>query len=284
MPGTQDSPSDASKPLECFQPSKLTFIDHKLGHADLRRMDAWPVHTFTTWQDFQEGQVLLLDKPREWTSFDVVNKVRYAIRKGGGFRKIKVGHAGTLDPLATGVLVICTGKMTKRINELTAEDKAYDGHITFGSTTDSHDLETEPQPSGDASELTREALDETVATLTGDLQQIPPRFSAKKVNGQKAYIAARKGQDIQMRVSEVTVKRFDITDWTSPVMGFDILCSKGTYIRALARDAGKATGVGAHLSALRRTASGDFQLEDCLSLDTFLSRLEALPAPAPKTD
>ena len=262
---------------------------HPLGFdfgllADLRRMDAWPVHTFTTWEDFQEGQVLLIDKPREWTSFDVVNKVRYAIRKGGGFRKIKVGHAGTLDPLATGVLVVCTGRMTKRINELTAEDKAYDGHITFGSTTDSHDLETEPQPSGEASGLTREALDETVATLTGDLQQIPPRFSAKKVNGQKAYIAARKGKDIQMRVAEVTVKRFDITDWTSPVMGFDILCSKGTYIRALARDAGKATGVGAHLSALRRTASGDFRLEDCLSLDAFLSQLEALPAPAPKTD
>ena len=142
MTGTRASPSDASNPLKRFQPSNITFIDHKLGHADLRRMDTWPVHTFTTWEDFQEGQVLLIDKPREWTSFDVVNKVRYAIRKGGGFRKIKVGHAGTLDPLATGVLVVCTGRMTKRINELTAEDKAYEGHITFGSTTESHDLET----------------------------------------------------------------------------------------------------------------------------------------------
>ena len=118
MPGTQDSPSDASKPLECFQPSKLTFIDHKLGHADLRRMDAWPVHTFTTWEDFQEGQVLLLDKPREWTSFDVVNKLRWALRNRLGVKKFKVGHAGTLDPLATGVLVICTGRATKAIEGL----------------------------------------------------------------------------------------------------------------------------------------------------------------------
>jgi tRNA pseudouridine55 synthase len=247
-------------------------------------MNAWPVHTFETWEDFQEGQVLLIDKPLEWTSFDVVNKLRYAIRKGGGFRKIKVGHAGTLDPLATGVLVVCTGRMTKRINELTAEDKAYDGHITFGSTTDSHDLETEPQPSGDASGLTLDALHGAIGPLTGPIQQVPPRFSAKKVNGQKAYIAARKGKDIALRTADVTVHRFDITDWTCPVMGFDILCSKGTYIRALARDAGKAAGVGAHLSALRRTASGAFKLEDCLSIDAFLERLEALPAPAPKAD
>ena len=247
-------------------------------------MNAWPVHTFETWEDFQEGQVLLIDKPLEWTSFDVVNKLRYAIRKGGGFRKIKVGHAGTLDPLATGVLVVCTGRMTKRINELTAEDKAYDGHITFGSTTDSHDLETEPQPSGDTSGLTLDALHGAIGPLTGSIQQVPPRFSAKKVNGQKAYIAARKGKDIALRTADVTVHRFDITDWTCPVMGFDILCSKGTYIRALARDAGKAAGVGAHLSALRRTASGAFKLEDCLSIDAFLERLQALPAPAPKAD
>lgn len=247
-------------------------------------MNGWPVHTFQTWEDFQEGQVLLLDKPLEWTSFDVVNKVRYAIRKGGGFRKIKVGHAGTLDPLATGVLVVCTGRMTKRINELTAEDKAYDGHFTFGATTDSHDLETAPKPSGDPAGLDLKALQTAVDTLTGPLQQVPPRFSAKKVNGQKAYIAARKGRDIALRTADVTVHRFDITNWTNPVMGFDILCSKGTYIRALARDAGKATGVGAHLSALRRTASGDFRLEDCLSLDEFLERLQHLPPPAPKAE
>ena len=247
-------------------------------------MNGWPVHTFKTWEDFQEGQVLLIDKPLEWTSFDVVNKVRYAIRKGGGFRKIKVGHAGTLDPLATGVLVVCTGRMTKRINELTAEDKAYDGHMTFGATTDSHDLETEPQPSGDPSGLTLEQLQDAVATQTGPLQQVPPRFSAKKVNGQKAYIAARKGRDIALRTAEVNVRRFDITDWSNPVMGFDIVCSKGTYIRALARDAGKATGVGAHLSSLRRTASGDFLIEDCLSLDAFLDQLQHLPPPAPMAE
>ena len=251
---------------------------------DLRHMNAWPVHNFQTWENFQEGQVLLIDKPREWTSFDVVNKIRYAIRGGGGFRKIKVGHAGTLDPLATGVLVICTGRMTKRINELTAEDKSYEGHITFGSVTDSHDLETELRPVGDPGGLTIETLKEYTAELTGKIQQMPPLYSAKKVNGQKAYIAARKGKEIALRNAEVTVHRFDITNWSCPVMDFDIRCSKGTYIRSLARDLGDVTKAGAHLSALRRTASGDFQIKDCWSIEEFLTRLEALPAPPPKAD
>lgn len=247
-------------------------------------MNAWPVHTFQTWENFQEGQVLLIDKPREWTSFDVVNKIRHAIRHGGRFRKIKVGHAGTLDPLATGVLVICTGRMTKRINELTAEDKSYDGHITFGSVTDSHDLETELRPIGDPNSLTLNSLETAAANLTGKIQQMPPMYSAKKVNGQKAYIAARKGKDIALRKAEVTVHRFDITSWSCPIMDFDIRCSKGTYIRSLARDLGNATKAGAHLSSLRRTASGDFQLNDCWSIEEFLTRLGALPAPLPKAD
>lgn len=247
-------------------------------------MDAWPIHTFTRWEDFQEGQVLLIDKPLEWTSFDVVNKVRHLIRRGGGFKKIKVGHAGTLDPLATGVLVVCTGRMTKRINELTAEDKAYDGHMTFGATTESHDLESAPQPSGHTAELTLEALQDAAATLTGPIDQLPPTFSAKKVNGQKAYVAARKGQDIGLRSVQVSVHRFDIISWDRPVMGFDILCSKGTYIRALARDMGKATGAGAHLSALRRTASGNFGLDQCWTLEALEARLAALAAPIVATD
>ena len=247
-------------------------------------MDAWPVHTFTTWEDFQQGQVLLIDKPREWTSFDVVNKVRYAIRKGGGFRKIKVGHAGTLDPLATGVLVICTGRMTKQINVLTADDKVYDGHMTLGGVTDSHDLETEVKPSGDPSEISMADLQEATGKLTGDLAQMPPMFSAKKVDGQKAYVAARKGKEIALRKAEVTVRRFDITSWKAPVMSFDIHCSKGTYIRALARDLGEATGCGAYLSELRRTASGTFKLADCMSLEALLERLAALPAPVSKAD
>ena len=249
---------------------------------DLRHMNTWPVHNFQTWDNFQEGQVLLIDKPREWTSFDVVNKIRYAIRRGGGFRKIKVGHAGTLDPLATGVLVICTGRMTKRINELTAENKSYEGHITFGSVTDSHDLETELRAVGDPSGLTLEHLKDATANLKGKIQQMPPLYSAKKVAGQKAYIAARKGKEIALRNAEVTVHQFDITNWSCPVMDFDIRCSKGTYIRSLARDIGDITQVGAHLSALRRTASGDFSLKDCWSIEELLARLEALPAPLPK--
>ena len=227
---------------------------------------------------------MLIDKPREWTSFDVVNKVRYAIRKGGGFRKIKVGHAGTLDPLATGVLVICTGRMTKQINVLTADDKVYDGHMTLGGVSDSHDLETEVKPSGDPSEISMAELQEATGKLTGNLAQMPPMFSAKKVDGQKAYIAARKGKEIALRKAEVTVHRFDVTSWDCPKMGFDIHCSKGTYIRALARDIGETLGCGAHLSQLRRTASGNFALSDCWTLDAFLEKLTSLSQPIPSTD
>lgn len=247
-------------------------------------MDGWPVHTFTRWADFQEGQVLLIDKPLEWTSFDVVNKVRHLIRRGGGFKKIKVGHAGTLDPLATGVLVVCTGRMTKRINELTAEDKRYEGHMTFGATTDSHDLETELKPVGTTDDLDLEVLKGHAADLTGPIEQLPPTFSAKKVGGQKAYIAARKGRDIGLTPVPVMVHRFEVTSWADPVMGFDITCSKGTYIRALARDMGRDAGCGAHLSSLRRSASGDFTLSSCMTLETLESRLEALPDPLPAAD
>ena len=247
-------------------------------------MESWPIHTFERWENFQEGQVLLIDKPLEWTSFDVVNKVRHLIRRGGGFKKIKVGHAGTLDPLATGVLVICTGRMTKRINELTAADKSYDGTITFGATTESHDLESPLIPGSDPAGLDIASLESAAAALTGEIDQLPPTFSAKKVGGRKAYVAARKGEDIGLTPVPVTVHRFDITEWANPVLSFDIRCSKGTYIRALARDIGNATGTGAHLSSLRRTASGEFPLGDCMDLDTFAARLEALPAPVPASN
>jgi len=228
--------------------------------------------------------VLLIDKPLEWTSFDVVNKVRHMIRHGGGFRKIKVGHAGTLDPLATGVLVICTGRMTKRINELTAEDKHYDGHMTFGATTDSHDRETEIKPKGDPSTLGLDSLRDAAAQLTGTISQMPPMYSAKKVGGQTAYKAARKGKEIALQPVDVSVHSFEITHWDTPKMGFDIRCSKGTYIRALARDMGEITERGAYLSALRRTASGDFPISSCWTIEEFSSRLEGLPPPAPKAN
>lgn len=247
--------------------------------TDLRSMQDWPIHTFKRWEDFQEGQVLLFDKPSEWTSFDVVNKVRHLIRRGGGFRKIKVGHAGTLDPLATGVLVICTGRMTKRINELTAEDKSYDGHITFGARTESHDLESPLIPGGPTEAIAMADLTAAAHRLTGDIAQLPPTFSAKKVGGQKAYVAARKGIDIGLAPVPVTLHRFDVTEWSNPVMSFDIRCSKGTYIRAIARDMGEALGCGAYLSHLRRTASGSFPLSDCTTIAAFEAALEALPAP-----
>jgi tRNA pseudouridine55 synthase len=242
-------------------------------------MNGWPVHSFQSWDDFLQGQVLLIDKPREWTSFDVVNKVRHLIRRGGGFKKIKVGHAGTLDPLATGVLVLCTGRMTKRIAELSAEDKAYDGHFTFGANTDSHDLEMPLIPVGPTDGLSLDTLRETALAFTGQIEQLPPNFSAKKVGGQKAYVAARKGKDIGLSPVPVQVHRFDITAWEEPKMSFDILCSKGTYIRSFARDLGKVTGCGAHLSALRRTASGAFNLDECWSVEEFEARISTLPDP-----
>jgi tRNA pseudouridine55 synthase len=173
--------------------------------------------------------------------------------------------------------------MTKRINALTAEDKTYDGHMTFGATTDSHDLETELQPGGPTAHLTLEHLHTHAAEMTGPIEQLPPHFSAKKVGGQKAYVAARKGKDIGLSPVEVTIHRFDLTDWSPPILSFDVRCSKGTYIRAIARDMGKATGSGAHLSSLRRTASGDFNLSDCMSLADFEARLDALPAPIAAT-
>ena len=249
-------------------------------------MNAWPVHTFETWEDFQEGQVLLIDKPLEWTSFDVVNKLEYAIRKSGGFRKIQVGHAGTLDPLATGVLVVRTGRMTKRINELTAEDKAYDGHITFGSTTDSHDRRDRAPTSGDTSGLARRPPRRHRST-----HRLHPTGAAavqrQESQQPEGLHRRRKGKDIALRTAGVIVHRFDITDWTCPVMSFDILCSKGTYIpshRPGCRQGRRRVGATPVRPAAHLT-SGAFKLEDCLSIDAFLERLQALPhAPAPKAD
>ena len=169
--------------------------------------------------------------------------------------------------------------MTKRIAELSAEDKAYDGHFTFGANTDSHDLEMPLIPVGPTDGLSLDSLRETALAFTGQIEQLPPNFSAKKVGGQKAYVAARKGKDIGLSPVPVQVHRFDITAWEDPKMSFDILCSKGTYIRSFARDLGKVTGCGAHLSALRRTASGAFNLDECWSVEEFEARISTLPDP-----
>lgn len=242
---------------------------------------------FSTSEEVLEGQVLVFDKPLTWTSFDVVNKVRYTFKNVFGLRKVKVGHAGTLDPLATGVLILCTGRKTKTIESLQAEEKTYTGTIRLGVTTPSFDAETEIDSWGDNNEiekLTLESISKAALTLTGDLDQMPPQFSAKKVNGEVAYNAARKGKTVNLTPKPVSVYRFDTpsivttsVDSHSVVdIKFEIKCSKGTYIRALARDLGEALGVGGTLTELRRTQSGNFKVENAYDLLEFISSVKSL--------
>ena len=234
---------------------------------------------------FLEGQVMVIDKPLTWTSFDVVNKVRYALRGFTGAKKIKVGHAGTLDPLATGVLVVCCGRATKTIDTLQAQAKVYTATVRLGAHTPSLDAETEvdawaEDPSAVTS-LTEEAVAKAAASLTGTLEQRPPLYSAKKVDGVKAYDAARKGADIKLRTSTVTVDVFRVDRAVAlevdghPVFDVDVTihCSKGTYIRSLARDLGDALGVGGTLTALCRVSSGDFHVDHAWSVDALVDEL-----------
>jgi tRNA pseudouridine55 synthase len=207
------------------------------------------------------GRVLLVNKPLQWTSFDVVNKLRYKLKIK------KVGHAGTLDPLATGLLIICTGQFTKRIEEFQAQEKEYTGEFVIGQTTPSHDLETEVSQAVDCSQLLEEQIYAAAKKLTGTFQQVPPLHSAIKVDGKRAYKFARKGKEIELKPREVTVSVFEITKIQIPVIGFRIVCSKGTYIRSLARDFGNDLRVGAYLSSLCRTRIGDFKLVDAKTLE-----------------
>lgn len=209
----------------------------------------------------ETGNLLLINKPFRWTSFDVVNKLRYILKIK------KIGHAGTLDPLATGLLIICTGKMTKRIDEFMGLEKEYTGKFILGKTTPSHDLETEISKGKDISSLTDQKIHEATKTLTGVLQQLPPMHSAIKIGGKRAYQFARKGQDIVLKHREVDIRTFEITSIQLPEVTFRIVCSKGTYIRSIARDFGDALGVGAYLSELCRTRIGTFTLENALTID-----------------
>lgn len=206
-------------------------------------------------------RVLLVNKPLEWTSFDVVNKLRYVLRMK------KIGHAGTLDPLATGLLIICTGKMTKRIEEFMGWQKEYTGTLIIGQTTPSHDLETEVSDPVDISAITPVRIHEVAAALTGDLEQIPPAHSAIKIGGKRAYKFARKGKEVELQPRKVSVPVFEITRVALPEVDFRIVCSKGTYIRSLVRDFGQQLGVGAYLSALCRTRIGEYRLEDAQTIE-----------------
>lgn len=206
-------------------------------------------------------RVLLVNKPYEWTSFDVVNKLRYKLKIK------KIGHAGTLDPLATGLLIICTGKMTKRIEEFMGLEKEYTGKIVLGQSTPSHDLETDVTETRPVDHLSEEQIRSVTSGFTGTIQQIPPAHSAIKVDGRRAYEMARKGKDVTLKPREVEIKEFEITAIQLPEVSFRVVCSKGTYIRSLARDVGEALQTGAYLSALCRTRIGPYRLEDALEID-----------------
>lgn len=210
----------------------------------------------------------MIDKPLTWTSFDVVKKLRYALKVK------KIGHAGTLDPLATGLLLIGTGKFTKKLNELQGLDKVYEGVITIGKTTPSYDLETEFDSIKDASHVTEEELINAAAKLTGSISQIPPAHSAVKVNGERAYKKARKNEAVKLDPRQVIIHSFDITKVEGDNIHFRIACTKGTYIRTMAKDFGELLGVGGHLSALRRTKIGDYSVEDAHQLDEFVNQMK----------
>ncbi|MDP2089807.1 MAG: tRNA pseudouridine(55) synthase TruB [Flavobacteriaceae bacterium] len=224
-------------------------------------------------ENITEGQVLLIDKPLHWTSFQVVNKMRFAIKKRFKLKKIKVGHAGTLDPLATGLLIICTGKFTKKIDEYQGLFKEYTGTIKLGNTTPSYDLETDFDQHFDYAHVTNQLIKETVQQFIGEINQVPPIFSAIQKDGKRAYNLARKGQEMEMESRKVTVHEFEITRIELPKIEFRIQCSKGTYIRSIAHDFGKAMQTGSHLAALKRTKIGEFSVENTLSLEDFLQQI-----------
>lgn len=222
--------------------------------------------TETETLDFAEGQVLLMDKPLEWTSFDVVKKIRILTKVK------KVGHAGTLDPLATGLLIVCTGKFTKKINEYMAAEKEYTGTFTLGHTTPTFDLESEPVPVSDTAHLTKETIEAATKAFTGEIMQVPPAHSAIKKGGTPAYILARKGKEVKMEPRKITISIFEITAINLPVVSFRVVCSTGTYIRSLANDFGAALGCGGYLSSLRRTRIGAFSVDEALSVNQFVEK------------
>lgn len=225
-------------------------------------------------QDYKDGQVLLFDKPLEWSSFQLVNKVRWLIRKNLHIKKIKVGHAGTLDPLATGLMIICTGKFTKRINEFMGQAKEYTGTITLGGTTPSYDLETEIDQTFPIDHISEEMMYAFAKAYTGTIQQRPPIFSALKKDGKRLYEFARKGETVDIPTRETTIHEFEITRIALPEVDFRVSCSKGTYIRSLAYDFGKGLDSGAHLSVLRRTKIGDHNVSNAITIEAFIKRFE----------
>jgi tRNA pseudouridine55 synthase len=212
---------------------------------------------------FDAGRLLLIDKPLHWTSFDVIRKTRNMIRIK------KVGHAGTLDPLATGLLIVCTGKFTRKINEYMAQEKEYTGHFMLGAVTPTYDLESDPEQLKPVGSINRAELEAAASRFTGEIMQVPPAHSAIKIGGKRVYELARQGKEVRIEPRRVVVREFDITTVELPQVGFRIVCSTGTYIRSMANDFGQALGCGAYLGSLRRTRIGDFLVADAMTMESF---------------
>lgn len=226
-----------------------------------------------TKENFLEGKILLIDKPLEWSSFQAVNAVKWALKRKFNLKKIKVGHAGTLDPLATGLLIICTGRATKKINELQGQEKEYTGTFTLGATTPSYDLETDVDQTFPTEHIDEELLETARQQFLGTIQQTPPVFSALKKDGKRLYEYAREGKVVEIKTREITITSFEITRVALPEIDFRVRCSKGTYIRSLAHEYGLALGSGAYLSALRRTKIGDFNVDNAVEPEEFREML-----------
>jgi tRNA pseudouridine55 synthase len=225
---------------------------------------------------FLDGAVLYMDKPLTWTSFDVVNKIRKSLRHHLGIKKIKVGHAGTLDPLATGLVIICTGKATKQIMQYQDLDKTYEAQLRLGATTPSFDLETEIDQHYPWEHISAEMIDQVLESFTGEQEQMPPLFSAKSVDGKRAYEMARKGKTLDLKAHRIRINQLKVLDLKLPDLSLLVECSKGTYIRSLARDLGEKLGSGAHLTGLRRTRIGPHQVENAITIENFLKNIELL--------
>lgn len=231
--------------------------------------------------DFISGEIIGIDKPLGWTSFDAVKRVRGAIQRRLHLKKFKVGHAGTLDPLATGVLIICTGRATRRIEELQNGDKEYVATIRLGATTPSFDLETEVDATYPWEHISKESIEQVLPDFTGKIMQVPPVFSAVKVDGKRAYNLARKGKEVTLQAKPLQIKEMELLECNLPEIVVRIVCSKGTYIRALARDLGAALGSGAHLTGLRRTRVGAIKVDNCWQIDEAIEKINTAPLSYP---
>lgn len=233
------------------------------------------IDSIPTKDQLLEGCCFLIDKPYEWTSFDVVNKLRWVIRKSFGIKKIKVGHAGTLDPLATGLLLVCTGKMTKRISEFMADDKVYTGEIKLGFTTPSFDRETEEEQKKEIKHITENKVIKSMKCFEGELTQTPPIYSAIKQDGKRLYEHARSGQSVDIKTKQIRVDKFELKAYHPPIIHFEILCSKGTYIRSLANDIGEELGCGGYLYNLRRNNSGEYDVMNAWEMEKLLFEIKS---------